>query len=486
LLRLSISHPEEVPSLPGFEILKPLGEGGMGRVYLARQEKLDRTVAVKVLPSELAEDPAFVERFSQEARALAALSHPNIVTVHEFGATEAHSYLVMEHVEGETLRQRLGRGLPPKEAVDMMRQLCDALEYAHAKGIVHRDIKPENIFIAAGGRVKLGDFGLAKLVRSENPGLTRSREGMGTPHYMAPEQYSKAKEVDSRADIFSLGVVLYEMLTGQLPVGRFDPPSALAKTAPHLDRVVLKALESNPDRRYLSAASLRADLNAAPSSLPQKRVDPPRSSEARRALGLPIAIWAGCALVLLASFLDWGSMEVEIESPLSRTLRNSDWARERGLLRSEYFYHSFTAWNSWFTLGEVRMCNWFPFFAALGIAFLAWLRVARYLGHRTIPELCLGVYGTLHSVVFASILGSDPTFTVEIGLIVGSGATARIEIGLILTLISFVALIVLAGAFWIGSRPRPDTGEPAHLTLLRMKLRKKFQPKSGQAGPRAT
>jgi len=211
---------------PQLEILQLLGQGGMGAVYQARQTKLDRLVAIKILPPEVARDPAFAERFTREARALARLNHPNIVTVHDFGDVDGLYYFTMEYVNGHNLRDLLQAGaLPADQTRAIVPQLCDALQYAHDEGLVHRDIKPENILLDKKGRVKIADFGLARLVGLTPTylTLTGTHEVMGTLLYMAPEQMKRTHTVDHRADIYSLGVVLYEMLTGELPLGRFAP-----------------------------------------------------------------------------------------------------------------------------------------------------------------------------------------------------------------------------------------------------------------------
>jgi serine/threonine protein kinase len=207
-----------------YEVLAPLGAGGMGEVYRARDTKLGRDVAVKVLPERFAADPASVARFEREARAVAALSHPNILAIHDFGRQDATAYAVMELLEGETLRERLASGpLPVRKALDYAVQVAHGLAAAHEKGIAHRDLKPENVFITAEGRVKILDFGLAKVTALEPEG-TRSPTAsagtepgvvMGTAGYMSPEQV-RGQPVDHRSDIFSFGSVLYEMLTGQL------------------------------------------------------------------------------------------------------------------------------------------------------------------------------------------------------------------------------------------------------------------------------
>ncbi|MGH7199715.1 MAG: serine/threonine-protein kinase, partial [Planctomycetaceae bacterium] len=228
---------------PQLEILELLGKGGMGAVYKARQPTLDRLVAVKVLPPEVGRDPAFAERFTREARTLARLSHPNIVTVYDFGEADGLFYFIMEYVDGVNLRQMAhAAALEPAQALAIIPQICDALQYAHEEGVVHRDIKPENILVDKRGRVKIADFGLVKLLGRE-PGdltLTEAQQVMGTLHYMAPEQMRGSREVDHRADIYSLGVVFYELLTGELPLGRFAPPSKKVQIDVRIDEVVLR------------------------------------------------------------------------------------------------------------------------------------------------------------------------------------------------------------------------------------------------------
>jgi tRNA A-37 threonylcarbamoyl transferase component Bud32 len=248
---------------PQFEFIELLGRGGMGAVYKARQKDLDRLVAVKVLPKELAQSPGFAERFSREARALAKLTHPHIVTVHEFGQAGGLFFLVMEFVDGVNLRQAFQAGrLTPEQALTIVPQICDALQFAHEEGIVHRDIKPENILLDKRGRVRIADFGLAKLLgkMESEPTLTGQYQVMGTLRYMAPEQMEGSHDVDHRADIFSLGVVFYEMLTGELPVGRFAPPSQKVRVDVRLDEVVLRALEQKPEQRYQHASEMNTQL----------------------------------------------------------------------------------------------------------------------------------------------------------------------------------------------------------------------------------
>ncbi len=249
---------------PQLEILELLGKGGMGAVYKARQPGLDRLVAVKILPVETSHDPTFAERFTREARALARLSHPNIVAIYDFGQTEGLYFFVMEYVDGVNLRQAIqAGGMTPQNALTIVPQICDALQFAHDEGIVHRDIKPENILIDKRGRVKIADFGLAKLLGLEHAdhALTQTRQVMGTLRYMAPEQMEGSHEVDHRADIYSLGVVFYELLTGELPIGRFAPPSKKVQIDVRLDEVVLRALETEPEQRYQHASELKTSVD---------------------------------------------------------------------------------------------------------------------------------------------------------------------------------------------------------------------------------
>jgi serine/threonine protein kinase len=320
---------------PELDIIDLIGRGGMGAVYKAREKQLDRLVALKILPPDLAapgpsracrgaeagRESAFAQRFAREAQAMAKLSHPNIVTIYSFGSrplttnsstslttgsstsltagsstslTTGSStsltasgdlyFFIMEYVDGLSLRQLLDRGnVAPKEALVIVPQICDALQYAHDRGIVHRDIKPENILLNRAGQVKIADFGLAKLVGvpacvfagtggptpsgEAQPAITQLGEKvMGTPQYMAPEQIDSPREVDHRADIYSLGVVFYQMLTGELPSksvakdGLFQPPSRKVLIDVRLDEVVLKALQREPSRRYQQVSEVRTEV----------------------------------------------------------------------------------------------------------------------------------------------------------------------------------------------------------------------------------
>ncbi|MBL9176792.1 MAG: serine/threonine protein kinase [Verrucomicrobiaceae bacterium] len=259
---------EEASKLfPQWKVIRLLGRGGMGAVYEMHQPELDRTVAVKLLPIEASSDEHLVERFRREARTLAKLRHPGIVALLESGITPAgHLFFVMEHVSGSPLSQWIAEGrLDVPKAIEIVRQVCEALAYAHAQGVIHRDIKPSNILIDQNDRAKVADFGLARLDQAETTSgaisMSRTGQFMGTPAYAAPEQVKDAAHVDHRADIYALGVLLYEMLTGDLPRGVFQPPSAKARTGPHLDDVVRRAMQERPEDRYQAAAELQKDIS---------------------------------------------------------------------------------------------------------------------------------------------------------------------------------------------------------------------------------
>ncbi|MCL2624394.1 MAG: serine/threonine protein kinase, partial [Planctomycetaceae bacterium] len=271
------------------EILEQIGRGGMGTVFKARQPALDRFVALKILSVQLAEKPTFAERFAQEGKLLARLAHPNIVAVYDFGQTETTDeagnklmlfFLLLEYVEGVNLRQAMREErFTPEQALAIVPKICDALQYAHDEGVLHRDIKPENILLDTKGRVKIADFGIAKLKRSATAddvdghgervlpltqnSLTQTGQILGTPSYMAPEQRNDPNRVDHRADIYSLGVVFYELLTGELPHGRFPMPSEKAPVGADIDNVVLKAMHSEREKRQQSAEELKTEIHTA-------------------------------------------------------------------------------------------------------------------------------------------------------------------------------------------------------------------------------
>ena len=272
-------------TLSHYRIISKLGEGGMGEVYLARDTKLERNVAVKLLADELSKNPDRLQRFIQEARAASALNHPNILTIYEVGETDGKHYIATEHIEGETLRRLIMQGLNTREALDAIVQVASALAAAHQAGIIHRDIKPENVMLRPDGIAKVLDFGLAKLTEiqtlsSDTSAPTVARKDtnpgtiMGTVQYMSPEQ-ARGKIVDARTDVFSLGVVLYEMIAGRVPFAGESStdvlaailerePAPLARFAPEapaeLQRIVNKSLRKKVDDRYQTMKDLLLDL----------------------------------------------------------------------------------------------------------------------------------------------------------------------------------------------------------------------------------
>ena len=347
--------PEEVAAqFPQLEILELIGRGGMGAVYKARQKQLRRIAALKILPPGVGDQPAFAERFTREARALAALNHPGIVTLYEFGQTnglglpaekgdtdqpkaarkpspEHHEtkqalggceentglfFFLMEFVDGMNLRQLLNVGrIAPREALAIVPQICDALQYAHDQGVVHRDIKPENILLDRRGRVKVADFGLARLMESEaaapalshsmvegataSGALTDTGKVMGTPQYMAPEQKERPTEVDHRADIYALGVVLYQMLTGELPGSSIEPPSKKIRLDVRLDQVVLRALEKEPARRYQDASQFKTQVETIATDMTDSSA-PIKTASMKARFGVKGVVAGAAALALIA------------------------------------------------------------------------------------------------------------------------------------------------------------------------------------------
>ncbi len=275
--------PEELQALlPQYEITGILGRGGMGAVYKGRQAKLDRDVAIKVLPETLTADGDemnYAKRFEQEARAMAKLDHPAIISVYDFGETSAGQlYFVMEFIDGMDIRQYLqqqGGRLSQNDSIAIIAHVLDALAYAHSHGIVHRDIKPANILLNRDGRVKIADFGLAKRFDTDDSalGLTMSNMAVGTPDFLAPESLETGRKVDQRADLYAVGVMLYQLLTGKLPRGGFDLPSEMfPELDPRLDDIFVKAFSADPDYRYPSASAVRADLDEVLSQ-PRSRLE---------------------------------------------------------------------------------------------------------------------------------------------------------------------------------------------------------------------
>ena len=316
------------PHFPQLEILECLGRGGMGVVHKARQKALGRIVALKILAPERSTDPGFAERFTAEARMLASLNHPNIVTIHDFGESGGFYHLVMEYVDGVNLRQAMTAGrFTPEQALAIVPPVCEALQYAHDHGVVHRDIKPENLLLDQQGRVKVADFGIAKLLGSATAGGpdaaaagkvpadappagagpggpdTLGASAAGTPQYMAPEQRARGA-VDHRADIYSLGVVLYELLTGETPKTSLEAPSRKIQIDVRLDEVVLRALAVAPELRFPTATEFRTRVEALTAPATPVPVQPPPQKSASvpspyRAL---LVVWF---LMMFAIWTSW-------------------------------------------------------------------------------------------------------------------------------------------------------------------------------------
>jgi serine/threonine protein kinase len=317
---------ELAAAFPQLDILGLIGQGGMGFVFKARQARLDRFVALKILPASLAADPAFAERFTREGRMLARLNHPNIVAIHDFGVANGFFYLVMEFVDGVNLRQAMKVGrCTPAQALAIVPDICAALQFAHNEGILHRDIKPENILLDSKGRVKIADFGIAKLVgadrpahtpslshpmgeggapapgEAQQPNLTETGKALGTPNYMAPEQIEHPQDVDQRADIYSLGVVFYEMLTGELPLGRFAPPSEKSAVDARVDEIVLRTLEKERERRTQTAGEVKTQVETIAGSGPlPPAAQQPVGVAAAYAQAKPDRFWRWFAVAVLA------------------------------------------------------------------------------------------------------------------------------------------------------------------------------------------
>src|SRR5579864_8951920 len=292
-----------------YEILSAIGVGGMGEVYRAKDTRLDRIVAIKVLPPHLADSPELKERFEREARTIGSLNHPHICTLYDIGHQDGTDFLVMEYLEGDTLAQRLVKGRPPLDQVlQYAIEIADALDKAHHKGITHRDLKPRNIMLTKSG-TKLLDFGLAKLAQDAarvtpesqmstmQDAITAQGTVLGTLQYMAPEQVEgKQDEIDARTDIFAFGGVLYEMATGKKAFEGKTPASVMAKileahppamsslepmTPPALDRLVKRCLAKDPENRWQTARDLGLELKSIAESGPEAAV-PITSRERRR------------------------------------------------------------------------------------------------------------------------------------------------------------------------------------------------------------
>ncbi len=296
-----------VHNLRGLSDIRQLGKGGMGVVYRARQVHLDRDVAVKVISSSLVSDPEFQARFQREAKVLASFEHPNIVTIHDFGIEGSLEYFVMEHVEGSSIRQEMNQTILEQDrSLRILMNVASAISYAHDKGVVHRDIKPENVLVRRDGRVKVVDFGIARLVgeRPDGMQMTATGEVIGTPVYMAPEQRAGARTVGPLVDVYALGIMAYEMLTGKAPKGPVPP---IPGVDPRIDAVIRRAIDPDPERRCPSVRVFERELRRVLEPEEEKEsTQPPRISmqERFRRLKSSRLVWilAGCIVLELLYF----------------------------------------------------------------------------------------------------------------------------------------------------------------------------------------
>ncbi len=281
--RPELPLPEELTAMlpPGaYQVEKFLGQGGMGAVYQGTQVRLKRPVAIKIMRRDFGKDYDFEARFEREAQAMAKLNHPNIVSVIDYGeAGPDYLYIVMELVEGADIMDVIRTSRMTQEmALTLLPQICDALQFAHDHGIVHRDIKPSNIMLTRDGRIKMADFGLAKRLDVESSFRTQTGAGMGTPDYAAPEQFDAHAVIDHRADIYALGVMIYQMITGSLPRGVWKPPSQRAEIDPHWDDIVSRAMQSDPKDRYQKASEIKTDVSSIPLNQSAEATAAPSSS----------------------------------------------------------------------------------------------------------------------------------------------------------------------------------------------------------------
>src|SRR6266849_2801905 len=337
-------------TLGPYEILAPIGAGGMGEVYRARDTRLNRIVAIKVLPMHLADRPELRERFDREARTIASLNHPHICTLYDIGHQDGIDFLVMEYLEGETLAQRLLKGpLPLEQVLQFAVEIADALDKAHRKGITHRDLKPSNIMLTKSGS-KLLDFGLAKLRQGAAPAIPLSQlptatakdavtqEGtiLGTLQYMAPEQL-EAKEVDARTDIFAFGALIYEMATGKKAfegksqasvigaILKDDPPpisTLQPMTPPALERAIKTCLAKDPDGRWQTASDLTRELKWIAEGGSHVNMAPAAAAKSIRVRWQGALLWGGTILLLAAvtsiAIRSWKSSSPIVSGPVSR------------------------------------------------------------------------------------------------------------------------------------------------------------------------
>lgn len=279
-------EPEDLaPLFPGYEIGYLIATGGMGAVYRALQKSLDRAVAIKILPKEFSDDAAFREGFEAEAKAMARLNHPNLISVYDFGEAGGMLFIIMEYVHGESLYHAAhGTAIDPAEVIRLVTGICNGLAHAHENGIIHRDIKPSNILLDLNAQPKIGDFGLARPIEHK---IAEGDEIYGTPHYTAPEVISSPNSVGYRADIFSVGVMLHELLTGRLPADDRKLASSIARCDHRFDAIIRRATEKLPANRYLNALDIIKDLNVIAASSAPKAARPINQKGPVRPLASP-------------------------------------------------------------------------------------------------------------------------------------------------------------------------------------------------------
>ena len=327
--------PEWIPlnevqaAIPDLEIIECIGRGGMGIVYRAKEVASKREVALKLLDPSFNDQADFAERFEREARTLGELKHPNIVSIHDFGKSEDFYWLTMELIDGVNLRQAMQtEKFTPQQALEIIPSLCSALQYAHDNGVYHRDVKPENILLGSEGEIKIADFGIARMVGEKaEMTLTKTGSTLGTTAYLAPEQIESPQDVDHRADIYSLGVVFYEMLTGNLPLGRFPAPSKKTGSHPDLDEIVFRALEKEREQRFQHAGDLSSEVRNASkenNKLPEHHTNRPEIIAGISLFGfgltlagilfLPLTI-IGFALMITGAVLGWHTLRSDSHLP---------------------------------------------------------------------------------------------------------------------------------------------------------------------------
>ncbi len=516
-------------AFPQLEIRALLGQGGMGFVYRARQPKLERDVALKVLPRRLARDVRFAGRFTREGRLLAKLNHPNIVGVFDFGESGGFYFLLMEFVDGVNLRQAMRASrFTAAQALAIVPKICEALQYAHDEGVLHRDIKPENILIDAKGRVKIADFGIAKLMGApdRDAGITATGASLGTPHYMAPEQLETPTEVDHRADIYSVGVVFYELLTGELPIGRFAPPSARTPISERVDEIVLRALARERELRQQSARELQTEVETvadakAPGAGSDQGVDDWRTwvpfqspevreiyrhltPEERRAdrwvqatpVALTFLLLLGLVVMLDALPRDWWSTRLALlpvfilaqlavlvvsVSRAKNFLCSSKWAKERGIKPEQLRTLVWPEPKSGGGTGT-RTRRWANL--ALGCLIAAPLGMLVLMAFSRRDEVALAFGGLLlllslifglagkavrqGRVVIGVVVGMLLTMGIALAILTGvfsrSRARANIEQERALVAAELARAIAKDGAALDSSRSRPEPAETSGLT----------------------